>query len=328
MQLQRADLELHGLIQENYTGTLTMHKFMNLTESDKVSISKGLIDQIYVTIAERYNSINFEMVPKSLGKIKTMKEYENLRASIDLLIGIANESKQPIPEVEIIRQSLDNLVMFEEAFFTGYMKKNAPIIMTYNLLAMAVFCSTSLMISVLVDFINQGASGGDARPSESVDIIINQKYKRHQNYLMIDALKKFNDQVGNGSFAQTLQTYNRQNAQNLNESAILTTGLVIIGIVFILKFIPLVKELIYLFYYTRLKLSDALAIQADLINGNIEALKNKGVSKDSKIFKIQKWFSDKLTDLSNKFAFTYEKGEKQAEIESRVKLTPEDVMLF
>jgi hypothetical protein len=327
MNLKREELELFSLIKESYTGTLTMHKYMNLTESDKISISKGLVDQIYITIAERYNSVNFEMIPKSLGKIRTMKEYENLSASIELLVNIATDSKQAIPEVDIIKEALDNIIRYEDAFFTGYMKKNSPIIMTYNLLAMAVFCSTSLMISVMVDYINQGVNG-EARPSESVDLVINKKYRRHQNYLMIDALNKFNDQVKNGAFNQAIQMYNKQNSQNLNESVILSTGLVILGIMVILKFIPLVRELIYIFFYTRMKLSDACAIQADLINGNLEALKNKGLSKGARIYKIQKWFAEKLTALSNKFAFTYEKGERQAEIESKVKLTPDDIMLF
>lgn len=327
MNLKREELELFSVIKENYSGPLTMHKFINLTESDKVSISKGLIDQIYITVAERYNSINFEMIPKSLGRIKNMREYENLTASVDLLLNMAKDSKQAIPEIEIIKTALDNIIKYEEAFFNGYMKKNAPIIMIYNLLSMAVYCSTSLMISVMVDYINQGVNG-EARPSESVDLIINKKYKRSQNYLMIDALSKFNDQVKNGTFNQALQMYNRQNSQNLNESVVLTTGVILLGILFILKFIPLVKELIYIFFYTRLKLSEAFAIQANLVNGNLEVLKNKGMSKEHKIYKIQKWFAEKLTGLSNTFAFTYEKGERQAELESKVKLTPDDIMLF
>jgi len=327
MNLSKAELDLFSLLKENYSGNITMHKYMYLSESDKVSISKGLIDQIYITVAERYNAINFESIPKSLGKIRIMREYGNLQASIELLIGIARDSKQVIPEIDVIKQALDNVIAYEEAFFNGYMKKNSPIMMIYNLITMAIYCSTSLMISVLVDYINQGVNG-EARPSESIDMILNKKYKRTQNYLMVDALKKFNEQVKSGSFVQALQTYNRQNTQNLNEGVMVTTGLVLLSIILILKIIPLVKELIYLFFYTRVKLSDACAIQADLINGNLEALKNRGISKDTRVYKIQKWFADKLTVMSNKFAFTYEKGERQAEIESKVKLTPEDVMLF
>ena len=328
MHLTREELDLYSLIKENYSGSLTMHKYMTLTEADKVSISKGLIDQIYVIIPERYKSINFEMIPKSMGKIRNMKEYDNLVSSLELLSNIAKDSKQNIPEIGIISKAVDNIIKYEDTFYTGFVRKNSPIIMTYNLLTMAVYCATSLMISVLVDFINAGLSGDQSKTTENVDIIINNKYRRHNSYLMIDALKRFNEQVQNGTFDKAMQLYMKQNARPISESVTLTTGLIIFGIIALLKFIPIVKELIYLFYYTRLQLSEAFAIQANLINGNLEALRNKGVSKDSRMYKIQKWFADKLTKLSDKFAFTYEKGEKQAEIESKVKLTPEDIMLF
>lgn len=328
MNLTRDDAEFLSLIKENYSEPITTYKYMNLSESEKISISKGLVDQIYMIMAERYKSINFEMIPKSLGKIRNMREYENLVASLDLLSNIAKDSKQIIPEIDILQTALRNIISFEDIFYVGFMRKNSPIIMTYNLLTMALYCGTSLMISVLVDYINMGVRDEEPRPSQSIDIIINTKYKRHHSYLMIDALKRFNDQVKDGTFQRAMQMYNKQHSRPLNEGVALSTGLVIAGVVVLLKFIPIVKELIYLFYYTRLQLSEAFAIQANLINGNLEALKNRGVSKESKVYKIQKWFADKLTSLSEKFAFTYEKGEKKAEIESKIKLTPEDIMLF
>jgi len=328
MSVLNNQLELYSLIKENYSENLTMHKFINLTEAEKISISKGLVDQIYLIVAERYKAINFELIPKSAGKIKIMKEYENLVSSLDLLSDIAKDSKQQIPEIGIIKEALNNIIKYEDVFHMGFVRKNSPIIMTYNVLAMAVYCATSLMISVLIDYINSGIGEGEVRPSESVDMIINRKYSRHHSYLLIDCLKRFNDQVKDGTFDKVIQVYRRQNSQVVNEGVTLTTGLVIGGVIFILRFIPIVKTLIYLFYYTRLQLSEACAIQANLINGNLETLKNKGYSKDSKVYKIQKWFADKLTALSNKFAFSYDKGEKKAEIESRVKLTPEDIVLF
>lgn len=317
--------ELYGLMKENYEGHLDMLKYRSLTESDKVAISKGLIDQIYVTIAERYNSINFEMIPKSTGVLNRMKEFANLQQSITLLANIAKESKQQIPEVSILQNAMANIIKFQDKFHQGFVRNNAPTIMTYNVLAMSLYCGTSLMISVLVDYINANQMEG---AGNNVDMIIDNKYKRTQNYLMIDALAKFNDSVNKGTFSSSLELYNRDSIRTAMTESVVVAGAVIAGIVAILKVIPLLKELIYVFYYTRVKLSDALSIQADLVTGNLETLKNQGVGNDSKVYRIQKWFADKLSSLSSKFALEYERGEKQAQAESRQRLTSDDIHLF
>jgi hypothetical protein len=319
-------IELYTLIKESYEVPISSHKFTTLTEAEQLNISKNLIDQMYVTIAERYNTVDFSIIPKSLGKITTMKAYANLSASLTMLDNIAKESRQNIPEIETLKEALSNMEKFEEKFYLGFMRKNVSIIMTYNIFTMALYCGTSLMISVLVDYIN-----GVTEPNKNTDtvnIVISKKYTRNQSYLMIDSLAKFNEQVKNGNFLKVMEFNTRQNANNTINEGFVVSAVTVLAIYGLLKIIPLIKELIYIFFYSRLKISDALQIQADLVSGNVDTLKYKGIDQDNRIYRTQKWVADKLSKLSNFFAFTYEKSEKRAQIDSSQKLNTDDLILF
>ena len=59
----------------------------------------------------------------------------------------------------------------------------------------------------------------------------------------------------------------------------------------------LIREIIYSIYYMRVKVSDMLAVQADLINTNVESLEVRGGSK--KVIARQKKIAQKLTKWQN-----------------------------
>ena len=113
------DNKLFGYICENYD-RIGVHKYMQLTEVEKVNTARTLMDRIYVNIAESYNTINFETIPESAGDITKMKEYANLISSIDLLKDIEKNSKQEIPEIYVISKALENIIKFKEVFHMGF----------------------------------------------------------------------------------------------------------------------------------------------------------------------------------------------------------------
>lgn len=323
------ELMLFECIKEHYESPSRV-QYTALTEADKAMVGRDLVDKIYVTIAEKYNEVDFGDIPKSQGDITAMPEYKNLKASLDLLVEIQASSKQVIPEITTLTTALSNIIALKDSFYMGYVKQNAAVIMLYNTMAMALMCGTSLMISVLVDFVNLGNS-------DSVQVIINSKYKKGSSYLLINALDQFNAQCKDGSIRKNIQTMMKaplQEAFNpldyLTPSAkngVLKGATIIAAVVLSFHIIPMIKELIYLFYYSRMKISEAAAIQAQLVNANIQNLQANGTGT-SKMIRIQKWFADKMISISHAFAFSYEKSEKKAEKEAKAKLTQDDVVLF
>ncbi|MBS4063878.1 MAG: hypothetical protein KGZ74_04930, partial [Chitinophagaceae bacterium] len=237
---------------------MNIHKYMQLSEVEKINISRNLIDKIYVNIAEKYNTIDFETIPASNGKIIKMKEYANLKESIELMKSIAKDSKQTIPEIDVLNTAITNIERFQDIFYMGFVNKNASVILMYNILTLSVYCGTSLMISVLVDYINMGNT-------DTVQLIINKKYNKKGSYLLIESLKKFNETVKNGSFMKMIDASYNKNDQ-LNESVTFTVLTIVAAIVAVFAIVPLTKELIFLFYYTRMRLSEAAELQAKLID--------------------------------------------------------------
>lgn len=80
-----------------------------------------------------------------------------------------------------------------------------------------------------------------------------------------------------------------------------------IGYLLTHTFIPFLRNVVYMHYYTRLKVSDYLAVQADLIEANANNLQySTDTSMDDtqkdKVIKRQLNWAKKLRDWSNKFA--------------------------
>jgi hypothetical protein len=304
-------------IKEHYDAPMRS-RFMSMTEAEQVTVGRNLVDRIYVTIAEKYNEVDFENIPASKGDITKLPEYANLKASLTLLAEIEKSSNQSIPEIKVLTDALQYLEMFSNDFYMGFVKKNASIIMTYNLLAMSVICGTSLMISVLVDYVNLGNT-------DSVQVIINTKYRKGQKYLLIDSLNQFCVQARNGAFKRNLTAMAKP--APIQEAVLTSIAFYSAAVFAAFTIIPLIKELIYLFYFSRMKISEAAKIQADLLNANIQSVQASGKATD-KMVRIQSWFADKLSKISHVFAFNYEKNERKAQAEAKAKLTQSDIVLF
>lgn len=108
-------------------------------------------------------------------------------------------------------------------------------------------------------------------------------------------------------------------------------------------FIPFLRNIVYMHYYTRMKVSDYLAIQADLLEANANELQYSSdasmdeTQKDKVVKKQLKWVQ-RLRAWSNKFAIdnkeSNNKSSKEIESESKEKKTiakdddGDDVILF
>lgn len=314
---QNLDYQLYDVIKENHEDA-SFYKYNLLESTDKVNLSRDLLDRVYTNITEKYLQIDFGNIPKSAGIISNMKEYDNLVKSLDLLQDIAKSSKQNIPDINTITTSLSYLDKFKNDFHMGFVKNNDSIKIVYNILTMAVYSSTSLLISTLIHYIN-------TENNDSVQVVLDRQYGKSQQYLLLQTLESFNNQVKAGTFEKMLKT---SQTKVINEAfAVSVAAITIAGLIAAFKIIPVIKELVYLFYLGRMKLSDSIAIQAELVSANINTIGGTH-SSDSRTIRIQKWVADKLVSLSNLFAINYEKNEKRASNEAKSKLTSNDVVLF
>jgi hypothetical protein len=188
-------------------------------------------------------------------------------------------------------------------------------IITYNTMVLAVVRAVSLMIATSIEFIKS--------PSDETFIMSLDKtaYKKTSDSLLFNSLRKFNIACKKGDIDKSLERL-LKNAGKQNFSGAAVAGGILAGagvIAFLITLtkvlIPLLQDLVYIFYASRQNTSDYFAIQADLLQANTaqiiyrndinEATKKKIIQKQTAIAK-------KFRDISNRYAIDMTTSEKNA----------------
>ena len=105
--------------------------------------------------------------------------------------------------------------------------------------------------------------------------------------------------------------------KKLGEAAAIATGIVatigITGIIAIIThIIPILREMVFFFYYTRMRVSDFFDIQADLLQMNAYNVENNSSKDDAdkeRIVSKQLKIVELFRKIANKISFTGRKAE-------------------
>lgn len=123
-----------------------------------------------------------------------------------------------------------------------------------------------------------------------------------------------------GSAAKGASKFISKNKKLVGTAAIVA-GIIALPTLAIKVIIPFIRSISYYFYYTKMKLSDYLEIQATLIEANANELENStdsNMSEDKKkktVEKQKKW-AEKLRKWSNAFDIDHKQAENNAKKES------------
>lgn len=305
-------LDFGRFVRDN---TINADKVFPLNESVKTKITDTVLEKIFESIIAKYNKIDFGDIPRTRGNITRFRYYNNLYECIKTLLEIS-ENVDYFPEANILSEALSNIIMLKGLFEEGFKKNNAYSIMMYNVLVMSIFESTSIMISTIIDFIQ------DVEYSE----VTITKYRESKKAIYLDSLEKFNATVKDGSFQKYLSK--SMEASSLNESitvasiitAIAAKKAIVIGAASVLlalwvatKIVPIVRELVYLIYNAKQGISDIAKVQASFLETNVEILRNKDY--DEKVISKQQKAVAVLKNISRKFAVVYDKAERDTNVE-------------
>jgi hypothetical protein len=170
------------------------------------------------------------------------------------------------------------------------------IILQYNVLVAACVESVSTLISSYVDYVK--------RPDKVEFTIIKQK--NSTGWISISNLDKFNQSVKTGDFSKVLNTVINSGHEGFVGVDDIVVPIVIIGGVSIL--VPLIRELIFHFYYSRMKISDFLKVQATFLEmnkANVEVNSGIPVKKRNEILKKQAESIKTLNSWADKIKVNY-----------------------
>ena len=296
------------------TDSRTRKAVLNLTEGDQTALLTSLTSRLYDNIVAKVDDIDYGTIPDSKGDITKLENYDKIKECISLLHDILIEFKQDTAPIDEISMAVANIESRKDLFGRAFkLNIELPMIM-YNNAVLTIVDAVSYMIATSIEFIK-------TPNRDSFDITLDKvSYSRTKNHMLYNNLKKFNKACKSKDLDKALDHIITSRAKGLHEGAVVGTvaGVLAVGGILVSLctiIIPLLREMVFLFYHTRMRLSDFFDIQADLLQMNAHNLQNnKTMDDDEKEHIVSKQLKivELFRKIANKISFTC----KKAEVES------------
>jgi len=262
---------VNSILIENEDSFTNKNKIYCLSEADLSVVNNTMVSNLYRSAIEK-SHVDFDSIPDSKGDLTKFSGFKSMMDTIDLLHHLSDKMNSNIGELNIVETAISNIINFRESFEKGFKLEKEFIILQYNVLVFACIKGLSSIISSYIDFVK--------RPDKTEFMLIQSSHMSGQP--CINNLEKFNMCVRNGDFAKVMKTVIESGRNSFVGTETLMIGSLIMGGVLIL--VPLMRELIFYFYYSRLKLSDYLKTQAIFleINKNNIMMNSSIPGKDKK----------------------------------------------
>lgn len=291
------------------TDRRTRNGIMSLDEADQSSVLTALTSKLYDNIVTKVDDIDYGDIPSTKGDITKLPNYNKLRECIELLRSILKEFKQDPAPIDVLAESLSNMVNHKDLFERAFrFNCELPIIM-YNNMALSIINGVSYMIATCIEFMK-------TPNQDNFQIVLDKiSYSKTKNHMIYKNLQKLNKSFSSGDFDKAMNHIIDHRVKGLSEAAIGAVAAVGVTVALVLNIIPILRELVFLIYYSRMRVSDFFDIQADLLQMNAHNLEiNSAVNNEeaekiaSKQLKIVGWFRK----AANKISFTTKKAEVEA----------------
>jgi hypothetical protein len=259
-----------------------------LSEKDQFSINNTMITKLYSAAMDKAH-VDFENIPASKGDITKYTGYKSMMGVMEVLKEISTKSNVVIKELAIVETAVHNIINYRSLFEKGFLLEKEFVVMLYNSLVYACVESVSLLLASYVDFVK--------RPDKVEFSIV--KLSIGPSSLCIDNLEKFNLSVKKGDFNKSISYVLGHEKENFLGGELIIPVLIVGGIVLL---VPIIREVIFYFYYSRMKVSDLLKQQAALLEinkANVQANSLMTTSKKKEILDRQQATIKKLESLND-----------------------------
>lgn len=297
----------------NYFDThddLTRCILLSVNEADQGVVMTSLSNKLYQHIVDKVDDIDFGTIPSSKGDITKIDNYEDLIDCINIIAEIMQNYKQPTDAIETVQMAIQNMIDRTELFTKAYRLNIEMPIIIYNTITLAIVSSVSYLISACIEFIKLPDDQG-------FEIALDKaaSFKTKENILFRD-LAKFNKMCDRGDFDKAMDYVMKQNSNNfVGGTFAFTASSIAVSLGLILLIIPVIRELIFFFYYSRAKISDYFDSQASLLLMNAANIENNLTREDKskkEIANKQRRIAEKFKAISNKIKVNIKTGEAKA----------------
>lgn len=287
----------------------TRKVMLNINEADQNQVLSALTSKLYDHIVDRVDDIDFGDIPSTKGDITKLDRYQKLVDCVRVMRQLLEEYKQDVKPIGIIEKAIENVAQRKELFEKAFRYQVELPMITYSTIVLSIISSTSFLVSTCIEFIKI--------PSQDEFSVILDKVAltKSKSNLLFNNLEKFNTACDKGQIDNCLEVIIKNNMKNLTgvEVGFVVGGVAMAGL--LLNIIPILRELIFFFYYSRTRVSDYFDIQADLLQMNAYNVQSNETMKKSereKIAKKQIKIAELFRKMSNKIAVNTKESEVKA----------------
>lgn len=280
--------KVHDIVMEASSKTDRVY-MQKMNKDDVHQINGTLLQNLYQSVLKR-RDIDFGDIPSSKGDIEKCKYYANTVECLKILEELFQKNRIEDDSVVVIKKAISNMKQYRPRFMSGFKVKHELIMISYNSLTMAIVDATSMVISSYMDYLVS---------PEDVSFNPMMKSSKKRGNVALSSLRKFNDCCANGSFANSLDYMIAENRKALVGETVVIGAAVITALLVI---IPMIRELIFFFFHTRVQVSDYLNMQSDFMEMHKLAIESSSASpeKKAKILKKQEQRITKMRKISDK----------------------------
>jgi hypothetical protein len=288
----------------------TRKVLLAVNEEDQNRVLTALTSKLYDNIVDKVDDIDFGEIPLTKGDITKLSNYSQMLETADLIKQLVEEFKQKTENnIDQVIKGISNIASRKDLFMKAYMVNQEMPMVIYNTMTLTVVKSLSYMISCCIDFIK-------TPDTEAFDIVVDRNaVAKSEHHLLFDNLRKFNESCARGDFDKGMDYVMKLGTKQLLGGP-MVVGPAILAVGVLLSIIPIMRELIYFFYYTRVRVSDYFALQADLLQMNQYNIRHArpDLSKEEKesIIRKQTTIINAFRKVSDTIAVDCKKGEKDA----------------
>ena len=326
-----SDFFRHPKIMSSFTehfdlsDNITRKAILVMNEAEQTAVLTSLTSKLYDNIVAKVDDIDFGDIPASKGDITKLPNYDKLRECIDLIRGIIKEFKQDTSPIDVVSEAMANIQSRKDLFARAFRYNiEMPMIM-YNVITLSIINSVSYMIATSIEFMK-------TPNQDSFKIVLDKvAFAKTKSNMIYNNLKKFNDCCKNGDFDKAMNHVIDNRVKGFGEAAalggigtklsaavgsinpVVGIGLAIVSI--LLLIIPMLKNLVFFFFYARMRVSEFFDIQADLLQMNAYSVANResvDSEERSRIASKQLKIVELFRKMANKISFTNKKAEVDA----------------
>lgn len=298
------------------TDKKTRQTILAMNEADQNSVLTALTSKLYDNIVAKVDDIDYGEIPSTKGDVTKLSNYAKLKECIDLLRNILREYKQDTAPIDTVALALANIESRKDMFSRAFrMDVELPIIM-YNNMVLAVINGVSYMIATCIEFIK-------TPNKDTFQISLNKvAFAKTESNLMYNNLKRFNKCCEKHDFDKSMDHIIKEFVK-IHEGAAITGFLASVGgkwaiAALLLMIIPFLREIVFFFYFVRMRVSEFFDLQADLLQMNAYNVESNATIDDSKKQKIvsgQLKVVEFFRKVANKFSINSKKAEVETEKE-------------